>query len=67
MTNDPMINMWISFIAMGLMFFSVIVTIFTKEKLRGFFRYLLLTLCFICIVVSGIIVFFTVFAGPTPE
>ncbi|MDQ0257489.1 CHASE2 domain-containing sensor protein [Evansella vedderi] len=67
MTNDPMLNMWISFIGMGLMFVSVVVTIFAKEKLHGFLRYFLLTISFICLVVAGIIVFLTVFAGPTPE
>jgi uncharacterized membrane protein len=67
MTSDPMTNMWISFFAMGLMFISVVLTIFTKEKLSGFLRYLLLTISFICIMVAGFIIFFTVFAGPTPE
>ena len=67
MTTDPLTNMWISFFAMGLMFFSVIITIFTKEKLNGILRYTLLTICFIFIIIAGIIIFFTVFAGPTPE
>nr|WP_245547008.1 DUF2768 domain-containing protein [Evansella cellulosilytica] len=65
MTTDPLTNMWISFFAMGLMFISVIVTIITKEKAKGILRYILLTFSFICLVVAGIIVFFTVFAGPT--
>nr|WP_090887928.1 DUF2768 domain-containing protein [Evansella caseinilytica] len=65
MTEDPLMNMWISFFAMGLMFVSVVVTIFTKEKLTGVLRYLLLTFSFICILVSGFIIFLVVFGGPT--
>ncbi|MFD1636083.1 DUF2768 domain-containing protein [Evansella tamaricis] len=60
-------KMWISFFAMGLMFVSVIVTIVTKEKLRGFIRYLLLSFSFICLMVAGIIIFLVVFSGPVPD
>ncbi|MDG5787610.1 DUF2768 domain-containing protein [Evansella sp. AB-P1] len=67
MLEDGMMKMWISFIAMGLMFISVIVTIVTKEKLRGFFRYTLLTFSFICMMVAGLIIFLVVFTGPVPE
>ncbi|QKS71083.1 DUF2768 domain-containing protein [Paenalkalicoccus suaedae] len=64
---DPLMKMWISFIAMGLMFVSVALTIFTKEKLRGFLRYSFLTISFICIIVSGLIVILVTFSGPVPE
>ncbi|CAM3717603.1 DUF2768 domain-containing protein [Alkalicoccus chagannorensis] len=67
MFEDPLLKMWISFIAMGLMFLSVVITIFTKEKLTGFFRYTLLSLSFVCIVVSGLIVILVTFSGPVPE
>ncbi|NJP38177.1 DUF2768 domain-containing protein [Bacillus luteus] len=67
MFEDPLMKMWVSFIAMGLMFVSVIITIFTKEKLRGVLRYSLLTISFICIIVSGLIVFLVTFSGPVPE
>ncbi|UCZ54762.1 DUF2768 domain-containing protein [Bacillus shivajii] len=67
MFEDPMLKMWVSFIAMGLMFVSVVVTIITKEKLRGFFRYTLLTFSFLCMVVAGLIIMLVVFSGPVPE
>ncbi|WP_096188616.1 DUF2768 domain-containing protein [Evansella halocellulosilytica] len=67
MFEDPMLKMWISFISMGLMFVSVVLTIFSKEKLTGFFRYTFLTFSFICMIVAGIIIFLVVFSGPVPE
>lgn len=67
MFEDPMLKMWVSFIAMGLMFFSVILTIFSKEKLRGVFRYIFLSVSFMMIVASGVIIFLVVFTGPVPE
>ncbi|WP_242005917.1 DUF2768 domain-containing protein [Salisediminibacterium halotolerans] len=67
MFEDPMMKMWVSFIAMGLMFLSVILTIFSKEKLRGLFRYFFLSVSFIMIMASGLIIFLVVFTGPVPE
>ncbi len=67
MFEDPLLKMWVSFIGMGLMFFSVILTIFTKEKLSGILRYTLLTISFIVIMVSGLIMILVVFTGPVPE
>lgn len=67
MFEDPLLKMWVSFIAIGLMFVSVVITVLTKEKLTGFLRYTLLTLSFICIVVSGFIVMIITFSGPVPD
>ncbi|WP_147804802.1 DUF2768 domain-containing protein [Alkalicoccus halolimnae] len=67
MFEDPLLKMWVSFIAIGLMFLSVVITIFTKEKLSGFLRYSLLTISFVCIMVSGIIVMLVTFSGPVPD
>ncbi len=67
MFEDPLMKMWVSFIGMALMTVSVIVTVFTKEKLSGFLRYFFLTISFICIIISGIIIVLVVFTGPAPE
>lgn len=67
MFEDPLLKMWVSFIGMGLMFVSVILTIFTKEKLSGFLRYFFLTISFLCIMISGIILLLVVFTGPVPD
>ncbi|UTR14623.1 DUF2768 domain-containing protein [Salipaludibacillus sp. LMS25] len=67
MFEDGLVKMWVSFIGMGLMFFSVILTIFTKEKLTGMLRYILLTVSFISIIIAGLIMLLVVFTGPVPE
>lgn len=67
MFDDPMLKMWVSFIGMGLMFFSVVLTIFAKEKLTGILRFILLTVSFISIMAAGLIIFLVVFSGPVPE
>ncbi|AOM82795.1 DUF2768 domain-containing protein [Salisediminibacterium beveridgei] len=67
MFEDGIAKMWISFISMGLMFLSVVLTIFAKEKLRGILRYSVLTVTFIMIMVSGLIIFLVVATGPVPE
>lgn len=59
-----MTKMWISFIGIALMFLSVIVTIFAREKLSGIIQKMLLSLSFISMIVAGFIVFIIVFSGP---
>ncbi|MFV8828384.1 DUF2768 domain-containing protein [Alkalihalobacterium sp. APHAB7] len=63
--SQAMINMYVSFFAMILMFISVATAVFSKLKLRGVFRGIVLTFSFICLVVSGLIVFLIVIGGPT--
>ncbi|ARK30297.1 DUF2768 domain-containing protein [Halalkalibacter krulwichiae] len=63
--SQAMMNMWISFFAMALMFVSVIATIFSREKLKGWIQKVVLVFSFVCLVVSGIIVFLIVLGGPT--
>lgn len=67
MFEDGLAKMWISFVSMGLMFLSVVLTIFAKEKLSGILRYSVLTVTFIMIMVSGLIIFLVVATGPVPE
>lgn len=57
-------KMFITFIAMGLMFISVLCAYFGRMKLTGIFRGILLTISFICLVLAGIITFIIVIGGP---
>lgn len=65
--SQALINMYVSFIAMALMFISVIGAYFSRTKLTGFFRGFVLTISFICMVIAGLIVFIIVVGGPTAE
>lgn len=63
--SQALLNMWISFIALGLMFVSAGTAIFSREKLKGWLQTTVLVFSFICLMISGIIVFFIVLGGPT--
>ena len=65
--SQALINMYVSFIAMALMFISVLGAYFGRTKLSGFFKNFVLAISFICMVVAGLIVFIIVVGGPTAE
>ncbi|NEU31124.1 DUF2768 domain-containing protein [bacterium LRH843] len=63
--SQGLINMWISFIALALMFVSAGAAVFSREKLHGWIQKTVLAFSFVCLLVSGIIVFLIVIGGPT--
>ncbi|KMK76452.1 DUF2768 domain-containing protein [Alkalihalobacillus pseudalcaliphilus] len=63
--SQAMLNMYVSFFAMILMFISVVTALVSRTKLKGFIQKVVLTFSFICLCVSGLIVFIIVFGGPT--
>ena len=63
--SDALMNMWISFIAIILMFISAGAAVFSREKLKGWLQKTVLTFSFICLFIAGIIVFLIVVGGPT--
>ncbi|WP_100407200.1 DUF2768 domain-containing protein [Bacillus solitudinis] len=63
--SQAMLNMWISFIALALMFVSAGAAIFSRTKLKGIIQKIVLTISFVCLMVAGIIVFLIVIGGPT--
>lgn len=58
-------KMFVTFMAMGLMFISVIGAYFARFKLKGFFKGLVLTISFISLVIAGVITFIIVLGGPS--
>jgi len=63
--SQAMLNMYVSFIGLGLMFISVVTALFSRAKLKGIFQKIVLTFSFICLVISGLIVAIIVIGGPT--
>ncbi|KHF40349.1 DUF2768 domain-containing protein [Halalkalibacter okhensis] len=63
--SQAMMNMWISFFALALMFVSAGTAIFSRAKLKGWLQKLVLAFSFICLLISGWIVFLIVIVGPT--
>jgi glucan phosphoethanolaminetransferase (alkaline phosphatase superfamily) len=65
--SPGLIKMWFSLSAIGLMFIAVISILISRTKLKGIWKFSLSTFAYICMVVSGIIMFFVVFSGPVQE
>jgi hypothetical protein len=66
--SPALMKMWISFVAMGFMFISVLTVYFTRFKIKNsIVRGILNTIAFLLIVLAGLIIFYVVFSGPVPE
>lgn len=63
--SPGLMNMFVTFISMGLMFISAIGSYYAGTKLKGIWRGIVLTISFICLVIAGFIVFLIVVGGPT--
>lgn len=63
--SQAMLHMYISFAGMILMFISAGLALFSRTKLRGIFQKVVLSISFLCLMVSGLIVFYIVVGGPT--
>ena len=62
-----LLKMWISFAAMGFMFFAVIGIYLSRYKLKGFFKILSASIAYFLMIVAGIIIFLVVLSGPVSE
>lgn len=62
-----MLKMYISFVGIGFMFFSVILIYLSRYKLKGFFKLLTAIIAYILMILAGIIIFFVVFSGPVAD
>jgi len=60
-----LMKMWISFGAMGLMFVSILLILLSRYKLNGIFKMVTAMIAYLCMLVSGFIIFVIVFSGPT--
>ncbi|MDQ0299451.1 hypothetical protein J2S78_001871 [Salibacterium salarium] len=59
-------NMWFAFFGIFLMFVSVGSTMLS-QKLSGFWRIVVLTFSFMCLIVAGLIVLIIVVRGPIAD
>ncbi|MFK2824223.1 DUF2768 domain-containing protein [Bacillus sp. B190/17] len=63
--STAMMNMWISFIGMGLMIFSVFAIYLSRYKLKnGFLKVVSALLAYTCMIIGGLIMVYIVFSGP---
>ncbi|TDW04832.1 uncharacterized protein DUF2768 [Bacillus badius] len=60
-----MMNMWISFIGMGLMILSVFAIYVSRYKLKnGFLKAISALIAYACMIIGGLIMVYIVFSGP---
>lgn len=59
-------SMWVSFFGIFLMFASAAATVFA-QKLPSIFRFIVLVIAFICLLIGGFIMIVIVFGGPLAE
>lgn len=66
--SPAMMKMWISFIAMGMMFLSILFIYLSRYKIkRKPIRFITAIIAYGLMIYSGIIIFLIVFSGPTPD
>ena len=65
--SPGLMKMWISFVAIALMFIAVISIMFSRDKLSGVLKIIVSTIAYLCMITAGLIIFFVVFSGPVPE
>ncbi|MFE8695647.1 DUF2768 domain-containing protein [Cytobacillus sp. FJAT-53684] len=65
--SPSLMKMWVSLSAMGFMFLSILMIYLSRYKLGGVLKFITATIAYILMILSGIIIFFVVFTGPTPE
>lgn len=62
-----LIKMWFSLGAIAAMFIAVVLIMFSRAKLKGFFRFIIASVAYLLVVLAGLVMIFVVFSGPVPE
>ncbi|GAA0347389.1 DUF2768 domain-containing protein [Bacillus carboniphilus] len=65
--TPALIKMWFSLGAMGLMFLAILSIYFSRYKLKGIFKFITAFIAYSLMIISGLIMVFVVFSGPTPS
>ncbi|MFA8437990.1 DUF2768 domain-containing protein [Pueribacillus sp. YX66] len=65
--SPGLMKMWVSFVAIALMFVAVITILLSRDKLKGVLKIIVSTFAYLCMIVAGFIMFIVVFSGPVPE
>ncbi len=64
--SPALMKMWISLAAMGFMFIAIIFIYLSRYKLKqGVLKAFTAVIAYLLLVVSGLIIFFVVFTGPS--
>ncbi|MFZ3578174.1 DUF2768 domain-containing protein [Virgibacillus sp. DJP39] len=63
--STSMLNMYISFVGMGLLILAIGLIVLSRYKLKGWLAGIVATIAYICLIFGSIIIFYIVLSGPT--
>ncbi|MFD2762240.1 DUF2768 domain-containing protein [Lentibacillus juripiscarius] len=63
--SEGMLNMWISFIGMGLLLLAMGLIVFSRYKLKGWVAGIVSIFAYLSLVFGAVIIIYIVFSGPT--
>ncbi|RYG73616.1 DUF2768 domain-containing protein [Lentibacillus lipolyticus] len=63
--SEGMLNMWISFIGMGLLLLAMGLVLFSRYKLKGWLAGVVSLLAYLSLLFGAVIIIYIVFSGPT--
>ncbi|QKY69212.1 DUF2768 domain-containing protein [Lentibacillus sp. CBA3610] len=63
--SESMMNMWISFVGMGLLIVAMGLILLSRYKLKGLLSAIVTLFAYISLLVGAFIILYIVFSGPT--
>ncbi|HLS08291.1 DUF2768 domain-containing protein [Lentibacillus sp.] len=63
--SESMLNMWISFVGMGLLLLAMGLILLSRYKLKGIFSGIVSLMAYLSLLFGTIIILYIVFTGPT--
>ncbi|TRM12582.1 DUF2768 family protein [Lentibacillus cibarius] len=63
--SEGMLNMWVSFIGMGLLLLAMGLILLSRYKLKGWLAGIVSLLAYLSLLLGAVIIIYIVFSGPT--
>lgn len=63
--SRAMLNMYISFAGIIFMFLAIGLIMLSRYKLKGIFQIITTIIAYVCMILSGLIIFYVVISGPS--
>lgn len=60
-----MLNMYISFVGMGLLILAIGLILLSRKKLKGFLAAIVAIIAYMCLIVGSLIIIYIVLSWPT--
>ncbi|TMN20688.1 DUF2768 domain-containing protein [Lentibacillus cibarius] len=63
--SEGMLNMWVSFIGMGLLLLAMGLILLSRYKLKGWLAGIVSLIAYLSLLLGAVIIIYIVFSGPT--